>query len=369
MPGMVRSYGVVLALLVSGCTAANGPGETHSATDGAEAFSLEAVRETVPVASRGDAADDPAVWRNPTDPARSLIVATDKDWGLNVYDLSGALVASAPAGLVNNVDLRADVLIGSRAGVLVAASDRSEDTRGSIALYELLGSPAGLRHLADVPVDSDGVGKVYGMCLWRRAADELFAFIPFNNGDVRQYALDLSDAIPRATFVRAIKLDSQSEGCVVDDRTGTLFVAEEERGVWRIDAAPDSRTAPSLFAAIDGVRLIPDAEGLAIMPQGKRGGVLLVSSQADNPPAGSGPVESTFAAYDLEDGRYVRSFRVSGAGAIDGATGTDGLEFAPGDFGAPFEEGLLIVQDGDNAPDNQNFKLVPGSALRALLGR
>src|SRR5690349_21249849 len=67
----------------------------------AETRPIEAVRETAPVASPGDAADDPAMWRNPIEPAKSLIVATDKEWGLHVYDLSGALLASTAAGRVN----------------------------------------------------------------------------------------------------------------------------------------------------------------------------------------------------------------------------------------------------------------------------
>src|SRR3546814_8619832 len=41
--------------------------------------------ETVPVKSPGDAADDPAIWANPDDPAASLIVATDKKAGLYLY--------------------------------------------------------------------------------------------------------------------------------------------------------------------------------------------------------------------------------------------------------------------------------------------
>lgn len=335
----------------------------------AEIPSLEAVRETVPVASPGDSADDPAVWRNPADPVKSLIVATDKSWGLNVYDLSGALLASAPAGLVNNVDLRADVLIEGRTGVLVAATDRTDDPNGKIALYALETAPVGLRHLAHVPVASDGVGEVYGFCLWRRAANEVYAFIAFNNGDVRQYALDLSGAVPHAALVRDVKLQSQTEGCVADDRTGMLYVGEEERGIWRMAAARDSNEAPTLFARVDGVRLIPDVEGLAIIPRGDAGGFLLASSQADNASPASGQPGNAYVAYDLETGRFVERFRITGSGDIDGASDTDGLEFAPGNFGAPFEDGILVVQDGDNAPDNQNFKIVPGNALNALLER
>lgn len=364
---MARFHGIFTAFLASGCAAASST-PTKIGTDVAMP-TLAAVRETAPVLSPGDAADDPAVWRNPVDPAQSLIVGTDKEWGLNVYDLSGTLRASAPAGLVNNVDLRADVLIRNVPGVLVAGSDRTEDPKGRIALYALETAPVGLRHLAHVPVESDGTGDVYGFCLWRRAADDVHAFIPFNNGDVRQYAIDLSGPAPRARFIRSIKLASQTEGCVVDDRTGTLYVGEEQRGVWRIDAAPERKAAPKLFARVDGVRLIPDIEGLAIVPRGVRGGYLLVSSQADNPAPGSGRPGNAYVAFDLETGRYVRRFGITGSGDVDGTSDTDGLEFAAGNFGAPFEDGILVVQDGDNAPQNQNFKLVPGSALEALLDR
>ncbi len=363
---MVRMHIVACAFLVSACANTTSPSSSLASLPGVETLSVAAIRETAPVASTGDSADDPAVWRNPVDPSESLIVTTDKSWGLNVYDLSGALLASAPAGLVNNVDLRADVLIGGVAGVLVGASDRSQDLDGRIALYALESAPANLRLLAHVPVEGDGVGKVYGFCLWRRSADQLFAFIPFNNGDVRQYALDLTGAEPRATLVRDIKLDSQTEGCVVDDRTGMVYVGEEERGVWRIDAAPDSSEGPVLFARVDNMRLVPDVEGLTIIPRGDTGGLLLVSSQADNAPAGSAPNENAYAAYDLETGQFQYRFRIMGSGDVDAVSDTDGLEFAPGNFGAPFEEGLLVVQDGDNAPDNQNFKMVPGSALKAL---
>jgi 3-phytase len=34
--------------------------------------------ETEPVPSSGDAADDPAIWVHPGDPARSLVLGTDK---------------------------------------------------------------------------------------------------------------------------------------------------------------------------------------------------------------------------------------------------------------------------------------------------
>src|SRR5262245_23433790 len=45
--------------------------------------------ESLPVPSAGDAADDAVVWVHPTNPGLSVVIGTDKDSGLAVYDLSG----------------------------------------------------------------------------------------------------------------------------------------------------------------------------------------------------------------------------------------------------------------------------------------
>ena len=39
---------------------------------------VPASAETVPVAHAGDAADEPAIWVHPTNPAASLIIGNDK---------------------------------------------------------------------------------------------------------------------------------------------------------------------------------------------------------------------------------------------------------------------------------------------------
>ena len=73
---------------------------------GDPAVTVTAKAETVPVGtSNGDAADDPAIWRNPTNPAASLVVGTDKKGGLYVYDLKGAQKSFLVAPGMNNVDL------------------------------------------------------------------------------------------------------------------------------------------------------------------------------------------------------------------------------------------------------------------------
>lgn len=317
---------------------------------------VPALGETQAVASARDAADDPAIWRNPADPAASLIVATDKQAGLYVYGLDGRTRSQLAAGRVNNVDLRDGVDIAGTPGVLVAASDRTDPAHGKVALFRLDAATAGLTALGALPVAD---GEAYGFCLWRRAADRaVFAFVVMKDGRVVQVRLDLSGAAPKAEVVRQVKLATQAEGCAADDRTGQLYVAEEDVGLWRIDADPAGSPAPQVFARVDGAMLVADAEGVAIAPQGADGGYLVASSQGD----------SAYAVYRLPDARYMGRFRiVAGPTGVDGTSETDGIEVALGGFGPDFPEGVLIAQDGDNAPEDQNFKLISWAAVRAAL--
>ena len=55
-------------------------------------------------------------------------------------------------------------------------------------------------------------------------------------------------------------------------------------------------------------------------------------------------------------------------GKVDGVQETDGIELMLGDFGPGFPAGLLVVQDGDNRPATQNFKLVSWADVVAALG-
>ncbi len=59
---------LVLALLLGGCAA------TAVAPPSDQAPQVAAVAETDPVDTANDAADDPAIWRNPRDTAKSLVI-------------------------------------------------------------------------------------------------------------------------------------------------------------------------------------------------------------------------------------------------------------------------------------------------------
>jgi 3-phytase len=310
---------------------------------------VRASGETLPVGTAAkDAADDPAIWRNPRQPRRSLIVATDKQAGLYVYGLDGRVRDFSRDGRLNNVDL----LDLGQGRVLVAASDRNDKAQAQIRLYRLDTKRAKLIPLGVV---SSGAGEAYGMCLGQRGR-QADAFAVHKDGTIVQVALRFTRNKAQGQIIRRMKLETQSEGCVVDPRRHTLYVGEEDRGIWAFDARPKASPQGKLVAPVDGAQLVADVEGLAIMPQGRRGGWLIASSQGDN----------AYALFRLPDLRPAGRFRIA-LGRYGATQETDGIAAAKGSFGKAYPTGLFIAQDGDNAPSAQNFKLVSWASIMAAL--
>lgn len=340
---------VVASLLATACNKTEQEQHRQKPATQAAVPTVQARAETHPVGTVDqDAADDPAIWRNAADPAASLIVATDKKAGLYVYGLDGRPRSFTRAGRLNNVDL---VDLGVR-GVLVVASDRNDEANAKLQLYRLDPATAKLQPLGSVGA---GAGEAYGVCLWNTGS-ELHAFSVLKPGIVHQVRIALGEK-PSGAIVRTLRVKTQTEGCVVDPRSGKVFVGEEDAGIWRFDAAPNAPVAGELVAPVDGRHLIADVEGLAIAPAGTDGGYLIASSQGDN----------AYAVYELPSMKPLGRFRVA-VGNFGSTEGTDGIELALGDFGPNFRGGLFVVQDGDNAPLAQNFKLVAWQDAVSALG-
>lgn len=302
--------------------------------------SVQAIAETEPVGTANDdAADDPAIWRNAQNPAKSLIVATDKKAGLYVYGLDGKVRSFLAGGRLNNVDL----IDSGKGYVLVVASDRNDVTAAKLQLYKLDTETATLRGLGSV---SGGTGEAYGVCL-SRIGGAIHAFSVLKQGAIHQIRISLDLGAPRGETVRTLRLPTQTEGCVADARTKTLYVGEEDVGIWRFDADPNAPVAGQLIAPVDGSVLAADVEGLALAPIGARGGYLIASSQGDN----------SYTLYKLPSAKPAGKFRIV-AGQFGATEETDGIAFATGDFGKRLRGGLFVAQDGSNAPAAQNFKII-----------
>ncbi len=321
-----------------------------------------AVVETVPVISPGDAADDPAIWADPVNPANSLVIGTDKKAGLNVYDMQGRLIQHLPDGKMNNVDLREGFMLGGQPVVLVTASDR---TNKSVAIYRLDTQARRLINVAD-GVQPTEQGDPYGHCMYRSArTGKTYVFINDSNGEKRQWELvDAGNGRVRAVRVRDFAFSTQVEGCVADDDAGKLYVAEEDVGLWSLSAEPDGGSAMTMLARItENPALKDDLEGVGLYDLGDGRGYLVVSSQGND----------SYAVFRREgDQAYLGSFIVvaDGMRGIDGVSETDGLDVSSRNLGPGFEHGALVAQDGRNVlpGDTQNFKYVPWKSIADALG-
>ena len=307
---------------------------------------VEPRAQTEPVARQGDAADDPAIWRNPADPAGARILGTNKKQGLLVYDLNGKQLQLLEVGRLNNVDVRQGVTVGGRT-LDVAVATRRDDNSVMLFAIDAGGTvtPAG--------AFATGLEDIYGMCLYRPADGGLEAFINDKDGSFLQYRIEAgADGKGMSgKLLRRFKVASQPEGCVVDDRNDRLFLGEEKRGVWTVAARGDAPAKLTMIMPV-GPQLVADVEGMGLY-HGDKSDYLVVSSQGDN----------SYLVLDAKAPYRVRgSFRVGYnlAAGIDGTSETDGLEVSSANFGGPYAKGMLVIQDGyKRLPDGpQNFKYV-----------
>ncbi|MFJ4142817.1 phytase [Pseudomonas sp. NPDC089734] len=307
---------------------------------------VAAVAQSQPVARQGDAADDPAIWIHPDNPALSRVLGTNKKQGLLAYDLKGKQLQELAVGRLNNVDVRPNFMLGKNKVDLAVASNRD---RNSLSLFSIDRRSGELREAGEIATP---LAQIYGICLFQPASGEIYAFANDKDGRFLQYRITAPGGKARGELVRSFKVDSQPEGCVADDQRQRLFLGEEDVGVWAVDARADQPATLSSVIKV-GEAVHADVEGLALY-QSDRHDYLVISSQGND----------SYVVVDAEPPYALKgAFRV-GLNArlgIDGSSETDGLEVTSANLGGPWSQGMLVVQDGrKRMPEQaQNFKFVP----------
>lgn len=346
-----------------------------------------------PVNARIGDADDPAIWVHPTDPAQSLIIGVLKDGGLDVYDLNGQTLSSlSPEGVrYNNVDLVYDFVLGDATVDLVVATDRYGDKLVFFTIdperHQLnnVTDPANPLVFTPAGQESDGETTAYGIALYRSpSSGKVYAFVTRRDtSEIGQFEIvDNGNGLVGWQLARLITLpepvgedlDPQAEGMVADHELGWVYIAQENVGIWKFKAEPDSDGVGGLIhpVAPEGETLTADAEGLTIYYAADGAGYLLASSQGDN----------RFSVYTREgDNTYLGSFLIGEESddpsntELDGVQESDGAQVISTPLGDHYPYGLLVVHDGLNQPEfividdgeeenvNTNFKFVPWEAI------
>ena len=312
--------------------------------DGLATVPVAASFETDPMTGTGDRADDPALWVHPSDPSKSLILGTNKDEGLHVYDLSGKETQFIDSGQLNNVDVRGNIAVASN------------DEFNVISVFAIDPDVVTVTRIADIPT---GKEEPYGICMGM-IGDERLIVPTYKDGSIQLWAL--SDDALSASLKGSVQVGAgQLEGCVVDDAAETIFIGEEEHGIWKLNPADGSEPViVDTIAAGNG--LVADVEGLSLWLGEGGQGYLVASAQAAD----------RFVVYDRAAPHAPRGvFTVTGSadGSIDAVSHTDGLDVSSATLPG-FPRGVLIVQDDASpVPEvDQNFKVVDWQAVEAALG-
>ncbi len=323
--------------------------------------------QTEPMLRFGDAADDPAIWVNKKRPQKSLVLGTNKQQGLFVYDLQGREVQHFNTGRLNNVDVRYGVRMGNKEVDVAVATNRDDN---SLSIYTIDPRSGKLTFSGSVATD---MKDIYGFCLYQspvmnaQGEAALYAIPNDKSGEFQQIQLILRQSDEhkhswqwQGEVKRRFYLQSQPEGCVADDKNQRLFVGEEDVALWTIAAEPEKAARLEKILSAGDV-LVADIEGMGIYA-GKKSSYLVVSSQGNN----SFVVMDATAPYAL---RGIVRIGLDADKNIDGVSETDGLEVTSSDLGGLFREGMLVVQDGHKVMPEapQNFKYVSWEKIRRVL--
>ena len=317
--------------------------------------------ETVPVAAQktDDAADDPTIWYNKVAPSESIVFGSNKKGGIVSYDLQGEKINYYEVGNVNNVDVTYDFQHEGRKIDLLGGSNRSSQ---GIDIFEIsadgtLNNLSGDRFLMDTTVIDD----IYGFCFGKSSDNNFYVFINGKNGLIRQYQMESKRGVIELELVREVQLDSQPEGMVVSEDRQTLYIGEEQKGIWLLDLNPDNISQKLLpNSGEDNTSIKYDVEGLSIMKSDNKEW-LIASSQGN----------FSYAVFDIADAhKYLGSFIIADKGKIDGAEETDGIDVITDSLSQRFPKGIFMAQDGFNFKgenqEAQNFKYVDVRQILSL---
>ncbi|WP_324708048.1 phytase [Pseudomonas fragi] len=316
--------------------------------------SVKPVVQTEVVMSQGDAADDPAIWVHPQTPALSRVLGTNKQQGLEVYDLQGKRVQHLPVGRLNNVDVRPGFELGGRTVDLAVATNRDHNSLSVFSIDRATGTVQAAGEIATPVTD------IYGLCLFKAPSGEIYSFANDKDGTFVQHRLYAKGDKVEGELVRQFKVATQPEGCVADDRNQRLFLGEEDVAVWAVDARSDQPATLTSVIKVGGP-VHDDIEGMGLY-QTEKDNYLVISSQGND----------SYVVVDAEPPYALRgAFRVgvNAAAGIDGASETDGLEVTAANLGGAWSKGMLVVQDGrKRMPEQaQNFKYIPWSEVAKAL--
>ena len=294
---------ILLVAVIGGCSGSDSPPAAAPETVETTAVAADAISPVLITEQTAVDSDDPAIWINPEDPAKSLILGTDKGGEIYVFDLDGKIVPEKTVsglGRTNNIDVAYGLQLGGETVDIAMSTDRGNNTLRAFRLPEM------------TPIDNGGIEAFagqppekrlpMGLALYTRPSDgALFAFVSRKEGPsgayLWQYRIedDGSGAV-KGTKVREFgsfrdditMIDegeekiAEIEAIAVDNELGFVYYSDEWGGIKKYHADPDHPDAATELAVFGEDGFTQDREGISIYKVNDGTGYILVSDQQAN---------------------------------------------------------------------------------------
>ncbi|WP_316793051.1 phytase [Pedobacter frigoris] len=291
--------------------------------------------------------DDPAIWVNPQDSSKSLIIGTDKDenGGLYVFDLKGKIIKNKSIkGLKrpNNVDIAYGLNLGGRKVDIAVTTERMTHKLRIFSLPDMKPIDNG-----GIPVFEGETGEMFrdlmGIALYTNPEGQIYAIAgrktgPREGSYLWQYLLeDDGTGKLKATLKRKFGKYSgkkEIEAIAVDNELGYIYYSDEQFGVRKYYADPAKGNNELDVFATTG--FMEDHEGISIYKTSDTTGYILVSDQSAN----------HFQVFNREGKqKLITSIPTS-------TSNSDGSDIYSKPLNSDFKHGIFVAMS-----DNKTFQL------------
>lgn len=275
--------------------------------------------------------DDPAIWINPKDASKSLVVGTDKETegALFVFDLKGKIVHKVE-GLKrpNNVDIQYGFLLNGKKIDIAVTTERENN---KVKIYQL----PEMKEVGEFSVfEGEAQRDPMGISLYKKpSTNEIFAIVSRKTGPsdnyLWQYQLEEENGKIRAKVVRKFGKYSgkkEIESIVVDQELGYVYYSDETFGIRKYYA--DYKKGNEELAVFGKNDFKEESEGISIYPTSATQGYILISNQKAN----------TFNVYLRENPEAGRIAEIP-VSTLE----SDGSESSAVNFGSQFPKGIFVA--------------------------
>lgn len=310
--------------------------------------------------------DDPAIWVNPNDPSKSLVLGTDKneDGAVYVYNLDGKIDQKRTVrGLKrpNNMDVEYGLKLRGKKIDIAVVSERLTHKVRVFSLPDMQ------------PIDNGGfpafegeTGEEFrdlmGISCYKNKKGQIYVIVGRKNGPTDgsylwQYLLEEKKG--ELTFVLVRKFGKYSgkneiESIAVDDQLGYIYYSDETVGVRKYYADPSKGNKELALFATTGFK--EDHEGISIYNLNDKEGYILVSDQQNN----------TFHIFPREgttgkphNHPLLKTIRVS-------TNESDGSEVCALPLGNRFPKGLFVAMSDNKTFQFYSWEAIAGKELRMI---